>query len=162
MIATLRKLGAAALLERFIADIVTPAYDGSENTALVSSVSVLGDAKAAAVLSALVSARMPDCPDECTAFLLALSKDPAHCFPEVAESAVAGLDRIGIQDAKLEAFDWEAEQRRRALGPQFLENLLQALQRFKTATHCEAAAEKLAARPETFSPVTLVVTPPRR
>ena len=157
MIATLRKLGAAALLERFIADIVTPAYDGSENTALVSSVSVLGDAKAAAVLSALVSARMPDRPDECTAFLLALSKDPAHCFPEVAESAVAGLDRIGIQDAKLEAFDWEAEERRRPLGPQFLENLLQALQRFKTATHCEAAAEKLAARPETFSPVTLVV-----
>ena len=157
MIATLRKLGAAALLERFIADIVTPAYDGSENTALVSCVSVLGDAKAAAVLSALVSARMPDCPDECTAFLLALSKDPAHCFPEVAESAVAGLDRIGIQDAKLEAFDWEAEERRRPLGPQFLENLLQALQRFKTATHCEAAAEKLAARPETFSPVTLVV-----
>jgi hypothetical protein len=40
MIATLRKLGAAALLERFIADIVTPAYDGLENTALVSSVSV--------------------------------------------------------------------------------------------------------------------------
>lgn len=157
MIATLRKLGAAALLERFIADIVTPAYDGSENTALVSSVSVLGDAKASAVLSALVSARMPDCPDECTAFLLALSKDPAHCFSEVAESAVAGLDRIGIQDAKLEAFDWEAEERRRPLGPQFLENLLQALQRFKTATHCEAAAEKLAARPETFSPVTLVV-----
>jgi hypothetical protein len=100
---------------------------------------------------------MPDCPDECTAFLLALSKDPAHCFPEVAESAVAGLDRIGIQDAKLEAFDWEAEERRRPLGPQFLENLLQALQRFKTATHCEAVAEKLAARPETFSPVTLVV-----
>jgi len=59
---------------------------------------------------------MPDCPDECTAFLLALSKDPAHCFPEVAESAVAGLDRIGIQDAKLEAFDWEAEERRRPLG----------------------------------------------
>ena len=157
MIATLRKLGAAALLERFIADIVTPAYDGSENTALVSSVSVLGDAQAAAVLSALVSARMPDHPSECVAFLLALSEVPARCFPEVAHSAVAGLERIGTQDANPEAFDWEPEERRRPLGPQFLENLLRALQRFKTATHCEAAVEKLVARPETFSPVTLVV-----
>ncbi len=157
MIAMLRKLGAAALLERFIADIVTPGYDGSENAALLSSVSVLGDAKAAAVLSVLVSARMPDRPNECTEFLLALSEDPSRCFLEAAESAVAGLDRIGTQDAEPEAFDSEPEERHRPLGPQFLENLLQALRRFKSGTYCEAAAEKIAARPEAFSPVTLVV-----
>ena len=155
--ATLGKLGAAALVERFIADAVTPRYDGSENAVLFSSVSVLGDAKAAAVLSALVSARMPTRPNECTELLLALSDDPSRCFPEVAESAVAGLDRIGTRDAKPDAFDWEPEERRRPLGPQFLENLLQALRRFKTGTLCDTAAEKLAARPETFSPVTLVV-----
>ena len=157
MIATLGKLDAAALLERFIADIVTAAYDGSENAALVSSANLLGDAKAAAVLSALVSARMPNRPHECTEFLLALSEDPAHCYPEVAESAVAGLDRIGMRDAGPEALHWEPDERRRPLGPRFLEHLLQALRRFATGTHCAAATEKIAARPETFSPVTLVV-----
>ena len=42
-------------------------------------------------------------------------------------------------------------------APQFLENLLRALQRFKGGTLCVAAAEKIASRPEIFSPVTLVV-----
>ena len=157
MIAELGRLGVAALLERFIADTVTPDYDGSENAALVSSVNVLGDAKAAAVLSALVSARMPNRPHECTEFLRALSEDPSRCYPEVAESAVAGLDRIVTRDTGPEALHWEPDERHRPLGPRFLENLLQALRRFATGTHCAAAAEKIAARPETFCPVTLVV-----
>jgi hypothetical protein len=157
MIAALRKLNAAALLERFIRDTVIANYDGSENAALLSSVSVLGDAKAAALLSTLVSARMPERANECTELLLALSKDPARCFREVAEAAVAGFDRIGTREAKPETFDWELEERQRPLGPQFLTNLLQALPCFKSATLCGAAAEKIASRPETFSPVTLVV-----
>ena len=157
MMATLGKLDAAALLERFIADTVSPRYDGSETAVLLSSVSVLGDATAAAILSGLVSARMPNRPNECAELVLALSEDPSRCFPEVAESTVAGLDGIGARDARPEALDWEPEERRRPLGPRFLENLLLALRRFKTGRHCETAAEKLAARPETFSPVTLVV-----
>ncbi len=101
---------------------------------------------------------MPKRPNECTELLLALSENPSLCFPEVAEAAVAGLDLIG--DARLrkrKTFDWEPEERQRPLGPQFLENLLRALQRFKGGTLCGAAAEKIASRPEIFSPVTLVV-----
>jgi hypothetical protein len=70
--------------------------------------------------------------NECTELLLALSEDPSRCFPEVAQSAIAGLDRIGMRDPKSEADEWEPEQRRRPLGPQFLVNLLEALRRFKT------------------------------
>ena len=72
MIATLGKLKAPDLLERFIRDTVTCAYDGAENAALLSSVSVLDDASAASLLSTLVSARMPNRPNECAEFLLAL------------------------------------------------------------------------------------------
>ena len=100
---------------------------------------------------------MPNRPHECTEFLLALSEDPSRCYPEVAESAVAGLDRIVTRDAGPEALHWELDERRRPLGPRFLENLLQALRRFAPGTHCAAAAEKIAACPETFCPVTLVV-----
>ena len=99
MIAALTKLNAPALLERFLREVVTSSYDGSENAALLASVNVLGDAQAAAVLSALVSARMPERPNECTELLLALSENPSLCFPEVAEAAVAGLDSIGTRDS---------------------------------------------------------------
>jgi hypothetical protein len=157
MMTTLGKLGNGALLGKFIADTVTPRYDGSENAVLLSSVGVLGDAQAGAVLSALISARMRSRPNECAEFLLLLSGDPSHCFPEVGESAVAALDGIGARDAKQEGLGWEPAERRPSLIPQFLENLMKALRRFKTGLLCETAAEKVAARPEAFSPVAVVV-----
>jgi len=157
MIAALGGLKAAGLLERFIADTVAASYDGSETAALISSVHVLGDTKAATLFSGLISVRMPNRPNECAELLLALSEDPSRCFPEVAESAIAGLDRIGRRDPKSEDDDWEPEERRRPLGPQFLVNLLEALRRFKTETLRDSAAEKVVGRPETFSPVALVV-----
>ena len=157
MIAALTKLKAPALLERFLGKVIASAYDGSENAALLASVKALGDARAAAVLSTLVSARMPERPNECTELLQALGEDPSLRFPEVAEAAVAGLDGIGMRGSKPEAFDWDPEARRRPVGPRLLENLLLALQRFNGSSLCVAAAEKIASRPETFSPVTLVV-----
>ena len=157
MIAALTKLNAPALLERFLREVVTSSYDGSENAALLASVNALGDAQAAAVLSGLVSARMPERPNECAELLLALSENPSLCFPEAAEAAVAGLDSSGQRRTEPETFDWEPAERQRPLAPQFLENLLRALQRFKGGTLCGTAAEKIASRPEIFSPVTLVV-----
>ena len=88
---------------------------------------------------------------------VALNEDPLRCFLEVAAAAIDGLDRIGTRDRASEVNDWEPEDRRRPISPQFLVNLLQALRRFKKATLCDAAAEKIAARPELFKPVTLVV-----
>ncbi|PYS50439.1 MAG: hypothetical protein DMG13_21025 [Acidobacteria bacterium] len=107
------------------------------------------------LFSGLISVRMGNRPKECAELLLALSEDPSRCFPAVAESAIAGLDRIGVRDPKSEADDWEPEERRPTLEPQFLVNLLEAMRRFKTQTVCDAVAEKVASRPETFKPVTL-------
>jgi hypothetical protein len=157
MIAALTKLHAPVLLERFLREVVTSSYDGSENAALLASVNVLEDAQAAAVLSTLVSARMPERPNELAELLLALSENPSLRFPEVAEAAVAGLDFIGTHDSKPESLDWEPEERQRPLRPQLLESLLGALQRFSGGTLCGAAAEKITSRPEIFSPVALVV-----
>jgi hypothetical protein len=157
MIVALTKLNAPALLERFLREVITASYDGSENAALLGSVSALGAAHAAAVLSGLVSARMPERPNECSELLLALSESPSLCFPEAAEAAVAALDIIGTHDKGTETLDWEPEEPQRPLEPQFLENLLRALQRFKGGILCGAAAAKIAARPEIYRPVTLVV-----
>jgi hypothetical protein len=100
MIAALTKLKTPALLDRFLREVVTSRYDGSENAALLASVNVLGDAHAAAVPSTLVSARMPMRPNECAELLRMLSENPSLCFPEVAEAAVAGLDSIGTRKLK--------------------------------------------------------------
>jgi hypothetical protein len=157
MIAALARLNVPTLLERFLREAVTSSYDGSENAALLASVNVLGDAQAAAILSTLVCARMPERPNECTELLLALSENPSLCFREVAEASVTALDRIGMRDLELETLDSEPEQRPRPLAPQFLENLFRALQHFQGGILCGAAAEKIASRPEIFSPVALVV-----
>jgi hypothetical protein len=153
----LTKLNAPALLERFLREVITSSYDGSEKSALLAAVSALGDTQAAAVLSGLMSARMPERPNECSELLLALSENPSLCFPEAAEAAVAALEVIGTHDKGTETLDWEPEEPQRPLDPQFLDNLLRALQRFKGGTPCGAAAEKIAAHPEIYCPVTLVV-----
>ncbi len=157
MITSLTKVNEPALLDRFLTEVVASSYDGSEKAAVLAAIEVLEEARAAAVLSTLVSARMPERPSECAELLLALSEDPSLCFPEVAEAAVARLDFIGTHDSKSEGLDWDVEERRRPLGPQFLENLLRGLQCFKRSTLCVTVAEKIAARPEIFSPVALVV-----
>jgi hypothetical protein len=99
---------------------------------------------------------MPERPNECTELLLTLSENPSPCFLDVAQAAIARLDSVGTCDSKPETFDWEPAERKRPLGPEFLENLLQALQRFNGGTLCSTAAEKIASRPECFSPVTLI------
>lgn len=164
MIVALKRLNAPDLLERFLSQVVTPSYDGSENAALLAAADVLAGGQTASVLSHLVSVRMPKQPHECSELLLALSKSPSLCFPEVAEATVASLDTIGARgseteslDSEAESFDWEREERRHPLGPQFLENLLRALPRFGARSLCGAAAEKVASRLEIFSPTTLVV-----
>ncbi len=124
---------------------------------MLCAVSALGDMQAAAVLSGLISVRMTERPNECSELLLALSENASLCFPEAAEAAVAALDFIGTHDKETEGLDWEPEEPQRPPGSQFLENLLRALQRFNGGTPCGAAAEKIASRPEIYSPVTLVV-----
>jgi hypothetical protein len=155
-IASLTKLNSPALLERFLKEVVASSYDGSENAPLLASVNVLGDVQAAAVVSSLVSARMPERPNECVELLLALSENPSPCFLDVAQAAIACLDSVGKCDSKSETFDWDPAERKHPLAPEFLENLFQALQRFNGGTLCGAAAKQIASRPECFSPVTLV------
>jgi hypothetical protein len=156
MIAALTQLNSPALLERFLREVVASSYDGSENAALVASLSVLGEERAAAVVSSLVAARMPKRPNECAELLLALSETASLRFLDVAQAAVACLDKVGRRDSKLETFDWEPPVQEHMLGPEFLESIVNALQRFNGGSLCSAAAEKIASRPECFSPVALV------
>jgi hypothetical protein len=159
MVTALATLEAGDLLERFIAETVTPRYDGSENAALLSATAVLDDTRAAAALSALVAARMPAQPKACAELLWGLAAETLRPFPEVAEAAVAALDGIGAQDAANPPSSWVAPGREPSLGPEFLVRLFDALRRFPNRGFLEGAVEKTSGRPEVFRPATLVVPP---
>jgi len=157
MIALLRQLGDAGLLERFITKAVTPGYDGSENAELVAAAGTLGVVKAPGVLSALVASRTADRPSECAELLLALSEKPSKSLLKVARALVSGIDRTGVTPPRAEDFGWEPEERRRPPDARFIVNLLAALARLEAGTLRATAAGKLAARPEVFDPVSVVV-----
>lgn len=163
MIALLVELNAKELLERFIRVVVVSAYDGSENAELRRSAKVLGDTRAAAVWSALFEARMGDRPGECVELLLALAANPAAPLRKVALAAIAGLDGVPIRNAEQDDTLWQLQtltarlKAERSLAPEFVANFFSALARFKGRSLCEAAARKIAARPEVFPPATLVV-----
>ena len=106
---------------------------------------------------------MPDKPAECVALLLAVTADPSPSFRKVAQSAVAGLDGIAIRNSEPDATFWQLRaltaglERPPGLAPEFITNLFSALRHFKGPSLCDAAAEKIASRPEVFPPATLVV-----
>jgi hypothetical protein len=146
MIAALARLNVPALLERFLREVITSSYDGSENSALVSSVSVMGEASASALLSALVAARIPDHPVECVELLLAPAGKPAYAFPEVAEAAVAGIDRIGISGSESGLARGNQKSPARSL-PNSSRTCFGRCRISKKGMLCDAAAGKIASRP---------------
>ncbi len=162
MISVLVELNEPALLEQFIRGSVMSSYDGVENAALVASTGVLGGARAARVLSALVTERMGSQPRECVESLHDLVADPLPSFGKIAEAIVAGLETIPppkIDEAggvwQLRALAAKLEPKR-GLAPEFLVSLFSALLPFNRQLS-NAAAEKVASRPEVFAPATVVV-----
>lgn len=158
LIDALVALQAGTLLEQFVHSVLMPAYDGSENEALLSAAGVMGDARAANVLSALVAAHIPDRPHACARLMLGLVR-PA--FRKVAAAAVAGLDSIDTKEPDpfttmarrygLKGLDEDS------LSPQFLADLLSALSHFEGQSDCADAAMRIAARPAVYDPVKVVV-----
>ena len=139
MIAALTKLNAPDLLERFLKEVVSSSYDGSENAALLASVCVLGEVQAAAVVSSLVSARMPERPNECAELLLALSENPSPYFLDVAQAAIACLDSVGTS---------RFQTRNLRLGTGRAEDTLSARSSSKTSSRrCGASIVDLCAAP---------------
>ena len=118
---------------------------------------------ATAVWSALVEVRMRDKPAECVELLLALTANPSASLRKVALAAIAGLDGIPIRNSEPDDTLWQLRaltarlKAETSLASEFIANLFSALARFKGQSLCEAAAEKIAARPGAFPPATLVV-----
>ena len=74
MLRLLKRLGEIALLEEFIAEVVTRDYNGSDNAALVACASLLGAENAGRLFSELVREHLPHRPGPCVDLLDALAR----------------------------------------------------------------------------------------
>ena len=160
MLRLLKELGDAALLEEFIAGVVTREYDGAENTVLAASARVLGAAAAGRLFSDLVLAQMQQCPGPCVELLRKLvskraeaaKKDWVPALRRVAGAAVSELGAIGNS---LPDHAWP--ERGPVLDAPLVATLLDVLADLGAPALRVAAVGKLTARPAVFDPVTVLV-----
>lgn len=165
MLTLLARLGDAALVEEFIVQVVAPGYDGCENGALLSSVRLLGAAKTGGLFAALVGRHMRRSHGSCVELLHGLSAQQAiakegewaSALREVARAAVAGLDEIAGPAVPAQNHSAEWERPAQPVRPGLVTSLLGALATLSDEPLRERAARKLAARPEVFEPVTVLV-----
>ncbi len=117
MIGLLAQLGDTALLEEFVAVIVTPGYDGSENAALVAHLPLLPTAKLGELAAALVRLKMRSCPGRCVELLLGLIAERSKVaraattdsLRPVADAIVAGLDDIEAPPPTPRSGRWQSK-----------------------------------------------------
>jgi hypothetical protein len=166
MLRLLIDLGDAALLEKFIAEVVTRDYDGSENTALVPSARLLGAEKAGRIFSELVRLHMRHLHGACVDLLHALvskckaatNQEWQNALRQIAEAAVGKLDEVGKKQRESEWMDWRVAEKVRAMDAGLVAKMLGVLGELDAPALRAAAAERFAARPEVFDPVA-VLTP---
>ena len=165
MLMMLVDLGDAALLEKFIAAVVTCDFDGSENAALTGSAGLLGAEKTGALFSELVRRHTRVQHGHCVELICALSsgkKAPAKsewrsALREIAGAAVEALDEIGIVRREAEWMEWRAPAKTRPVDAALVANLLDVLGDLDASALRAAAVEKFAARPEVFDPAGITV-----
>ena len=160
----LTDLGDAALLEKFVAEVVTRDYDGTDNAALIACARILGAEKIGRLFSGLVRQQMRILHGRCVELLGTLVGNRAtsgtsewkNALREIAVAAVGGIDQIGPL-ARGEWLPSRVMDNLRKADATLVAKLLNALGELDAAALRTTAAEKFAARPAVFDPVTVLV-----
>ncbi len=165
MLRLLNRLGEISLLEKFISDVVTPNYDGSENAALVASAKWLDAEEIGELFSELIHRNMGQWHGPCVDLLEAVARkgsttaEPAfrEALRQIAHTAVSKLDEIGKKKVDDEWMDWQRDQKALVVDAAIVAKVLNVLGDLDAPELRSAAAKKLASRPEVFDPVTILV-----
>ncbi len=162
MLRLLAELGDTALLEEFIAEVVTRDYDGGDNTALVVAAPLLGAKETGRLYAELIRQHTPRHPRDCVDLLETLTssreavanKQWQAALRQMGEAAVGKLDEVGKKSREHDWMDWRVEQKASPVNAGLVADLLNLLGKLDAADLRLAAAEKFAARPAVFDPVT--------
>lgn len=186
MLHLLAQLGDADLLVKFISEVVTRDYDGSENAALVECARLFDAKETGRLYAELVRRHTRHWHGQCVDLLDGLvrcGQKPLKRLPQsssastglkpganekqnnewrgaltqIAEAIVGKLDEIGKRQRENEWMDWRLAEKAKPMSAAFVVKLLNALEEFDATALRVAAAEKLVARPAVFDPVTVLV-----
>jgi hypothetical protein len=165
MLSLLNQLGDAALIEKFIAGVVTRDYEGSDNAALVSSARLLGAKKSGQLYAELIRRHMGHLQGSCVDLLHAMAfhsevaakREWQDALRQIAEAAVGELDEVGKKQAGNEWTNWRLRDKTPPVDASLVAKVLDALGELHAPALRAAAVEKFAARPAVFDPVTILV-----
>ncbi|HLH54845.1 MAG TPA: 2OG-Fe(II) oxygenase [Verrucomicrobiae bacterium] len=184
MLGILCELGDAALLEQFIAEIVTRNYDGTENAALAKAAKLLGPTTSGNLFAHLVEANMAWFHLACVVLLrrlVKLSGGPSAAawlqalmqIATVTVEKLAEVNQVRLAGEEFEAsnfeenwadaddvdekLDWRREQKLKPVDSTLLVELLEALADLGATQLRETAADTIASRPAVFAPVNVIV-----
>lgn len=152
LIDALVNLNAPELLERFLRINLIPTYEGPENDAILRAAPLFGPAKTTALFQHLVAHHITHRHDQLADLLFKLALAGTAILDDIALSTVAMLDEI--QPARIEYGPYREYT---APKPVFLVDLFSALSLCKKELLAESAAERIAALPDAFPILTLVV-----
>lgn len=186
MLKLLTQLGDAELLGQFVREVVTCDYDGSDNAALTNCAALLGATEAATLYTELVRRHTRHLHGHCVELLHGLVQREAkplkrlpapataatglkpganekqdegwrESLHQIAEAIVIKLDEVGRKRRENEWGDWRLTEKARPVNAALVVSLLDALEKLDASALRAAAAERFAARPGVFDPVTIVV-----
>jgi predicted 2-oxoglutarate/Fe(II)-dependent dioxygenase YbiX len=165
MLSLLNQLGEVALLEEFIAGVVTRDYDGSDNAALVGSAAFLEAEITGRLYAELIGKHIAHLHGCCVDLLheltfksaLAAGKAGRAALFQIAEAAVGKLDEAGKKRPENEWMDWRLTEQAHPVNAALVANLMNVLGELDAAKLRAAAVEKFSARPTVFEPVTVLV-----
>lgn len=164
MLRLLHRLGDSAMVEQFVAEVVARDYNGSDNSVLIAAAALLGPGQTGELYSDLVRRHMGLQPGHCVQLLRELSAakkiggrpEWVEDLRQIAAAAVAGLDEVG-RKREHEWRDWQILEQAPPLNSALVSDLLDLLGELGAPALRAAAAEKFAARPAIFDPVTILV-----
>ncbi len=166
MLDTLGELGDPEMLERFIAEVLTENYDGTENTALAAWSRLMKPAVVGRLLSDLVGARMQcfhgPCVDLLTRFLQIHKGNPPRdwtkALHKMAAAMVAGLREMAhVSKEERNSGYPQRTENTPPIAPETIVDLFDALVALKLGALRNTAAKNIIAFPTICDPGTVMV-----
>lgn len=165
MLRILNALGEVSLLEQFIAEVVIPSYDGTDNTTLAATASILGPEKSAPLFAELVRQHTQFFHAHCVSLLGSLNSKVGkkansnwhNALCHVAETITTTLDQVGSNSRESEWMLWRLKEKASPLDAKLVAEFLNLLGDLNASALRTSAVEQFAARPLVFDPVKILV-----
>jgi hypothetical protein len=165
MLRLLQKLGDEPLVERFIGEVVTRDYDGSENESLAASVKFLGPKSSARLLVELFRQNMTLFHRSCVDLLSRivgelceqLDSEWRAALEKVAAIAVETLPGLKPAADPYASPNWQRTQKAKPVDAAMVAELLEALRGLGATARRTQAAAAIAQNTTAFDPANVIV-----